>query len=54
MLEGEIMTDEQAKRADCEARLDELDRLQEVTTDVKVLEYIKARKKELRQRLDTL
>lgn len=53
MTGDDAMTDEQAKRADLEARIDELDRLEDVTEDAKVLEYIKARKKELRDRLDT-
>jgi len=48
------MTDDQAKRADYEARLDELDRVEDMNTYEEVLEYIKARKKELRERLDTI
>lgn len=50
----ETMTDEQARRADLEARIDELDRMAEVTEDAKALEYIKARKKELRTKIDSL
>ena len=40
----EAMTDTQAKRADLQARLDELDRIAGTTTDRDVLEYIAARK----------
>ena len=54
MKEVIAMTDEQARRADIEARIDELDRLSDVTEDGKVLEYIKARKKELRMKIDAL
>ncbi len=54
MKEVMEMTDEQARRADLEARIDELNRLEDVTDEAKVLEYIKARKKELRERLDTI
>jgi len=54
LKEGTRMTDDQAKRADYEARLDELDRVEDMNTYEEVLEYIKARKKELRERLDTI
>lgn len=50
----EAMTDTQAKRADLQARIDELDRIAGTTTDRDVLEYIAARKKALRDELDRL
>lgn len=48
------MTNEQAKRADLLARLDELDRLTSCTTDRETLERIAERKKALREALDSL
>ena len=48
------MTDKQAKRADLLARLDELDRVTEITTDRETLERIAERKKALRTALESL
>lgn len=53
-MRKETMTNEQAKRADILARLDELNRMEEVTTDTKMLEVIAERKKALRVALDSL
>lgn len=50
----ECMTNEQAKRADLQARLDELDRVQEITTDSETLKWIAERKKVIRQALDSI
>lgn len=46
------MTDKQAERADILARLDELDRLEAITTDRETLNKIAERKKALREALD--
>lgn len=54
MQEVERMTDKQAEYERITTRLDELDRLEEATKDPATLDYIKERKKELRNRLDTL
>lgn len=54
MNEDIEMTDKQAERINLTTRLDELDRLKENTTDKDTLDYIDERKKELRNRLDTL
>lgn len=48
------MTNEQAKRADLLARLDELSRLEEATNDSKTKEVIAERKKVLRNALDSI
>lgn len=48
------MTDKQADKTEVLARIDELDRLEEVTTDPATLIYITARKKALRIALDKL
>lgn len=48
------MTNEQSKRMEILARLDELDQLQETTTDSATLETIKARKKALRTALESI
>lgn len=48
------MTDKQAKRADLLARIDELDRMSEITTDRETLERIAERKKALRTALESL
>lgn len=48
------MTNEQSRRNEILTRIDELNRMEEVTTDPQTLEYIKQRKKELRKDLDTL
>ena len=48
------MTNEQAKRADILARIDELDRMQEATDDEKTKEMIAERKKALREALDSI
>lgn len=53
-VEETNMTDTQAKRTDLLARIDELDRLQDLTTDRETLERIAERKKEIRQALDRL
>lgn len=47
------MTDNQAKRTEILARLDELDRLTETTTDRETLDRIAERKKALRTLLET-
>lgn len=54
MKEVDRMTNEQAKRADYLARLDELSRLEEITTDRETLERIAQRKKAIREALDSL
>lgn len=48
------MTNEQSTRTEILARLDELDRLQDITTDRETLERIAERKKALRIALDKL
>lgn len=48
------MTNEQSKRMEILARLDELDQLQETMTDSATLEAIKARKKALREALERI
>lgn len=48
-----IMTDTQAKRADLYARLDELNRLKDRTTDSELLKLIEEREKALRATLDS-
>lgn len=48
------MTDKQAQRAELLARIDELDRLTEHTTDPQTLKTIAARKKALRAALEAL
>ena len=53
-MRKENMTNEHARRADIQARLDELNRIAEVTTDQKTLEVIAERKKVLRAALDSL
>lgn len=53
-MRKENMTNEQAKRADILARLDELNRMEEATTDPKTLEVIAERKKVLRTALESL
>lgn len=50
----ENMTDRQARRADIQARLDELNRIEEATDDPKTLEVIAERKKVLRIALDSI
>lgn len=50
----EEMTNEQATRADIYARIDELDQVVKHTTDNDMLEYIEARKKELREELKNI
>lgn len=47
------MTDTQAKRADLYARLDELNRLKDRTTDSELLKLIEEREKALRATLDS-
>ena len=54
MKEVERMTNEQAKRADYLARLDELSRLEESTTDHETLKLIAQRKKAIREALDSI
>lgn len=48
------MTDEQARRAELEARLDEINRIEDIDSMAEILEYLKVRKKELRQKIDSL
>ena len=48
------MTNEQAKRMDILARLDEINRLEELTEDTETLKWIKERKKALRAALESL
>lgn len=48
------MTDKQASRQELLTRIDELSRLEEITHDEKTLEVIRARKKDLRAKLDRL
>lgn len=43
----------QSKQIETLSRLDELSRLEEVTTDLAALTWIRERKKELRTRLDS-
>lgn len=52
--EVEPMTNEQSKRVEILARLDELDRLTELTHDSETLKRIAERKKTLRAELDSL
>ena len=47
------MTNHQSDRMEILARIDELERLKETTDDERVIEKIKARLKELRERLAT-
>lgn len=51
---NEAMTDKQAKRADLQARLDELNRVSENTNDSATMEWIEERKKALRTALDSI
>lgn len=53
-MEEIIMTDKQSDKTETLARIDELDRLEEITTDPATLVYITARKKALRSALDKL
>lgn len=48
------MTDKQYEKDEIKTRLDELSRVMEVTQDQSTIQWIEARKKELRDRLDTL
>ena len=48
------MTDKQSDKAEMAARIDELDRMEEITTDPVMLRYITERKKVLRTALDKL
>lgn len=50
----EEMTDKQADKVEILARLDELDRMTNRTTDRELLEYIAERKKALRTALESL
>ena len=52
-MEETIMTDTQARRADLYARLDELNRLKDLTTDRELLNLIAEREKALRAALDS-
>ena len=54
MRKDEQMTDKQAKRSDILARLDELDRMEEITTDSDTLKWIAERKEVLRTALDSI
>ena len=51
--EVENMTNHQSDRMETLARIDELERLKETTDEERVIEKIKARLKELRERLAT-
>lgn len=53
VLGGDAMTDRQYQEDVLKTRIDELDRVLEHTTDKATIEYIEARKKELRTKLDT-
>lgn len=53
-MRKDAMTNEQAKRADILARIDELNRLEELTDDSKTKEMIAERKKALREALDSI
>ena len=48
------MTNEQSTRFEILARIDQLMRVEEITTDAKTLEWIREQKRELRAKLDTL
>lgn len=48
------MTDKQATRQELLTRIDELNRLEEMVEDEKTMEVIRARKKDLRAKLDRL
>lgn len=48
------MTDKQSDKAEIAARIDELDRMEEITTDPVMRQYITERKKVLRTALDKL
>ena len=48
------VTDRQYEKDEIKTRLDELSRVMEVTQDQSTIQWIEARKKELRDRLDTL
>lgn len=48
------MTDKQSDKAEIAARIDELDRMEEITTDPVMRHYITERKKVLRTALDKL
>ena len=52
-MEEKPMTNHQSDQMVILARIDELERLKETTEDERVIEKIKARLKELRERLDT-
>lgn len=53
-LEEQIMTNEQSRRMEILARIDELDRLADTTTDRATLMQIAERKKALRTALEKL
>lgn len=48
------MTDKQYEKDEIKTRLDELNQVMEITKDQSTIEWIEARIKELRQRLDTI
>lgn len=48
------MTDKQATRADLQARIDELTRLLDITTDPDTIQYARDRLREIRASLDNL
>ena len=52
-MEEKPMTNHQSDRMETLARIDELERLKETTDDGRMIEKIKARLKELRERLAT-
>ncbi len=52
-MEEKPMTNHQSDRMETLARIDELERLKETTDEERVIEKIKARLKELRERLAT-
>lgn len=54
IMGADTMTDKQYEKDEIKTRLDELSRVMEVTTDQSTIQWIEARKKELRDRLDTL
>ena len=53
-MKDDVMTNEQAERVDILARLDELSRMEECTTDPVILEKIAERKKVLRTALESI
>ena len=54
IMGADAMTDRQYEKDEIKTRLDELARVMEITTDQSTIQWIEARIKELRTRLDAL